>query len=150
MAPLGILTAIVAAIRVAGPSWSKSIIGRARENRAAVEVELMSSTSHEVCELWNGQGVIRTMGKPNIEQLIYIECMKDTPSFGFYTLESALAEEVLAIKSIFPYAMKISEIAPTKTLQKKLPPKTGLYGPSKSSGYPWTEKLMINRNPFWI
>ncbi len=44
MAPLGIVTAIVAAIRVGGPSWLKAIIGRAMESRAAVEAELMSST----------------------------------------------------------------------------------------------------------
>ena len=60
MAPLGILTAIVAAIRVGGPSWLRAVVGRARENRATVEVELMSSTSHEVCELWNGHGIVRT------------------------------------------------------------------------------------------
>src|SRR5437762_441362 len=48
MAPLGIITAIVGAIRVGGPGWLKAIIGRARENQAAVEVELMSSTSQDV------------------------------------------------------------------------------------------------------
>ncbi|KAF8248447.1 hypothetical protein K440DRAFT_583372, partial [Wilcoxina mikolae CBS 423.85] len=69
MAPLGILTAIVAAIRVGGPSWLRVVIGRARENRASVEVELMSSTSHEVCELWNGQGIVRTIGRPEIQQI---------------------------------------------------------------------------------
>jgi len=47
MAPLGIITAIVGAIRVGGASGLKSLIGRARETRAAAEVELMSSTSHE-------------------------------------------------------------------------------------------------------
>jgi hypothetical protein len=47
MAPLGIVTAIVGAIRVGGPVWLKAVIGRARENRAAAEIELMSSTSHE-------------------------------------------------------------------------------------------------------
>ena len=60
MAPLGIVTAIVAAIRVGGPPWLRAVVGRARENRATVEVEMMSSTSHEVCELWNGQGIVRT------------------------------------------------------------------------------------------
>jgi hypothetical protein len=47
IAPLGILTAIVAAIRIGGPSWLRSVVGRARENLAAAEIELMSSTSHE-------------------------------------------------------------------------------------------------------
>jgi len=43
MAPLGIITAIVGAIRVGGPDWLKAIVGRARETRASAEVELMSS-----------------------------------------------------------------------------------------------------------
>ena len=54
MAPLGVITAIVGAIRVAGPPILKALVGRARENGAAAEVDLMSSTSHDVCELWNG------------------------------------------------------------------------------------------------
>lgn len=62
MAPLGIITAIVGAIRVGGPSWLKAIIGRARESRAVAEAELMSSTSNDVCELWNGQEIVRVMG----------------------------------------------------------------------------------------
>lgn len=45
MAPLGIITALVGAIRVDGPVWLKAVIGRSRENRAAAEIELMSSTS---------------------------------------------------------------------------------------------------------
>ncbi|CAI0649871.1 unnamed protein product, partial [Colletotrichum noveboracense] len=47
MAPLGIITAIIGAIRVGGPSWLKAVIGRARENLAVAEAELMSSTSQE-------------------------------------------------------------------------------------------------------
>ena len=70
MAPLGILTAIVGAIRVGGPSWLRAIIGRAREPRAVAEAELMSSTSHEVCELWNGQEVVRVMGEGPIREFI--------------------------------------------------------------------------------
>jgi hypothetical protein len=63
MAPVGIITVIVSAIRVGGPSWLKAIIGRARENRAVYEAELMSSTSDEVSELWNGTEVVRVAGK---------------------------------------------------------------------------------------
>src|SRR5438876_4171674 len=70
MAPLGIITAIVGAIRVGGPGWLKSVIGRAREGLANVEVELMSSTSEDVCELWNGHSVVRVMGSPSIIELI--------------------------------------------------------------------------------
>lgn len=54
VAPLGIITIMIAAIRVGGPAWLRAIVGRARENRAQAEAELMLSTSREVCELWNG------------------------------------------------------------------------------------------------
>jgi hypothetical protein len=70
MAPLGVITAIVGAIRVAGPNWLKGIIGRARESRAAAEVELMSSTSNEVGELYNGQAIVKLMGKPPIHEIV--------------------------------------------------------------------------------
>lgn len=43
MVALGIITIISGAIRVAGPQWSRAVIGRARESRAVAEVELMSS-----------------------------------------------------------------------------------------------------------
>jgi hypothetical protein len=72
MAPLGILTIIVSAIRVGGPSWLKAIIGRARENLAAAEVELMSSTSEDVCELWNGSEIVRSLGSPPVREFILL------------------------------------------------------------------------------
>ncbi|CAI6089116.1 unnamed protein product [Clonostachys chloroleuca] len=72
MAPLGVITAIVGAIRVSGPSWLKAIIGRARETRAVAESELMSSTSKEVCELWNGQEIVRVMGEGPIREFIVL------------------------------------------------------------------------------
>ena len=72
MAPLGILTIIVSAIRVGGPSWLKAIIGRARENLAAAEVELMSSTSQDVCELWNGSEIVRSLGSPPVREFILL------------------------------------------------------------------------------
>ncbi|PNP80126.1 hypothetical protein FNYG_06537 [Fusarium nygamai] len=70
VAPLGIITVIVCAIRVGGPTWLRAIIGRARESFAVVEAEVMSSTSHEVCELWNGQEVVRVMGEGLIREFI--------------------------------------------------------------------------------
>ncbi|KAJ2906600.1 ankyrin repeat [Zalerion maritima] len=72
MVPLGIVTAIVGAIRVGGPHWLKAMIGRARESRAMAEAELMSSTSHEVCELWNGQEIVRIMGEGPIREFIIL------------------------------------------------------------------------------
>ncbi|RSL82168.1 hypothetical protein CEP51_005353 [Fusarium floridanum] len=72
MAPLGIVTIIVSAIRVSGPPILKAIIGRARESRAVAEAELMSSTSGEVCELWSGQQIVRVMGKGPIREFIIL------------------------------------------------------------------------------
>lgn len=81
MAPLGIVTAIVAAIRVGGPSWLRAVIGRARENLAISEAELMSSTSKEVCEVWNGQEVVRCMGlAPVVELICLLQYTNDTQS----------------------------------------------------------------------
>ncbi|CAG9996188.1 unnamed protein product [Clonostachys byssicola] len=70
MVPLGILTAITGAIRVYGPQVARSFIGRARESRALAEIEIMSSTSEEVCELFNGNSIVRAMGKPKITQFL--------------------------------------------------------------------------------
>jgi hypothetical protein len=81
MAPLGIITAIVSAIRVGGPSWLKAVIGRARENLAVAEADLMSSTSKEVCELWNGQEVVRCMGSAPVSEFICL-LPEDMPNSG--------------------------------------------------------------------
>ena len=66
---LGILTTIVRAIRVGGATWMKAIVGHARESEGAVKVELMTSTSSDVCELQNSQGVIRVLGSSPIIKL---------------------------------------------------------------------------------
>ncbi|KAF7524027.1 hypothetical protein G7054_g11554 [Neopestalotiopsis clavispora] len=70
MVPLGIITIITSAIRVGGPSFLKALIGRARENLAVAEQELMSSTSKEVCELWNGHEVVRCLGSCPVTEFI--------------------------------------------------------------------------------
>jgi hypothetical protein len=72
MGPLGIITIIISAIRVGGPKWLKALVGRARENLAAAEMELLSSTSKEVCELWNGSEVVRCMGKCSLTEFIIL------------------------------------------------------------------------------
>ncbi|KAF8533811.1 hypothetical protein BDD12DRAFT_759006 [Trichophaea hybrida] len=104
LAPLGILTTIVGAIRVGGPSWLKALIGRARETFATAEMEIMSSTSYEVCECWNGSTIVRVMGVPKIFELLFfldiyhgedeVEHRKDR-SFGLYTLEDAENQGIL-------------------------------------------------------
>lgn len=71
MAPLGLITAAVGVIRIGGAGWLKACIGRAREAYAVPELELLSSTSSEVCELWNGLTLVRVLGSPKIAELVY-------------------------------------------------------------------------------
>ncbi|KAJ4212988.1 hypothetical protein NW759_011249 [Fusarium solani] len=62
MGPLGIITTVVSAIRVGGGKRLKALIGRARESHSVAEQELLSSTSQNVCEMWNGQQIVRLIG----------------------------------------------------------------------------------------
>ncbi|KAH8663218.1 hypothetical protein BGZ61DRAFT_367833 [Ilyonectria robusta] len=72
MAPLGIITIVVSAIRVGGPMLLKAVVGRARENTAVAEMELMSSTSREVGELYNGESIVRCQGEAPVWEFIYL------------------------------------------------------------------------------
>ncbi|CAZ86102.1 unnamed protein product [Tuber melanosporum] len=96
MAPLGIVTAIVSAVRAGGPGWLKAVVGRARESRAVAEVELMSSTSHEVCELWNGEAIVRVMGSTKFAEILYFQDGADGKGGSkFFTLEAAKENGIL-------------------------------------------------------
>jgi len=75
MAPLGVLTIMVGAIRVAGPSFLRNLIGKAREPTGVAESEFLSSTSEDVCEIWDKRGVVRQVGSAKIRQVIF----DDTP-----------------------------------------------------------------------
>ncbi|KAF5624085.1 serine threonine phosphatase 6 regulatory ankyrin repeat subunit A [Fusarium tjaetaba] len=62
----------------------------------------MSSTSAEVGELFNGRGIVRTMGQPEIAQFIVFpdELLKEkkgaqNQSYGIHTLKSASQEGIL-------------------------------------------------------
>ncbi|KAL8811995.1 MAG: hypothetical protein Q9200_001361 [Gallowayella weberi] len=73
LAPLGILTGIVSAIRIGGYSWLKAIIGRAAESKAVAGRELTSATSSSICELWDGQSVVRVHGSPKVLTVVYLK-----------------------------------------------------------------------------
>ncbi|EHK20728.1 uncharacterized protein TRIVIDRAFT_153975, partial [Trichoderma virens Gv29-8] len=101
MAPLGIITTIVAAIRVGGPSWLKALIGRATENLAAAELELMSSSSKEVCELWNGRDVVRCAGSAPVWEFICLlpqTGVPKNPKITVMSLEEAEKDPYFYIK----------------------------------------------------
>lgn len=108
MCPTGVPTLIVSAIRVAGPNWLKAVIGRARENLSAAEIEIMSSTSNETCELWNGQMVVRCqgLGSGSIQQLITLipktwSDKKPHPKIEFKSIREAEKEGLICEFSEF-------------------------------------------------
>jgi hypothetical protein len=70
MAPMGLLTAIVSAIRVCGSPSLKAFVGRAQESAGAAELELLSCTSDATAELWNDGGIARVFGKPQILEVV--------------------------------------------------------------------------------
>jgi ankyrin repeat protein len=71
MAPMGILTAVVSAIRVCGTASLRAFIGRAQEGAGNAEAELCSSTSRDVCELYNNGGIARVFGRPKILEVVH-------------------------------------------------------------------------------
>lgn len=70
--PLGIITAIVSAIRVCGTPSLRAFIGRAQEGGGSAEAELCSSTSRDVCELYNNGGIARVFGRPKLLEFVYV------------------------------------------------------------------------------
>jgi hypothetical protein len=72
--PLGIPAAVTLAIRVSGSKFLKGAISQAGERMSSIEKDLLSSTSIEVCELWDGEKVVRLEEtKPLIQELIYVD-----------------------------------------------------------------------------
>lgn len=71
LAPIGTVTTVVAAIRVGGSSSLRALIGRSQEGDGIVEAELCTSTSRDVCELFNRGGIARVLGRPSILELVY-------------------------------------------------------------------------------
>ncbi|KAL7812129.1 hypothetical protein V8C44DRAFT_329801 [Trichoderma aethiopicum] len=71
MAPLGILTGVVSAIRVCGSPSLRAFIGRAQEGGGIAEAELCSSTSRDVCELYHNGAIVRVFGRPKILEIVH-------------------------------------------------------------------------------
>ncbi|KAL9078185.1 MAG: hypothetical protein Q9157_002908 [Trypethelium eluteriae] len=70
-APLGIVTIIVSAIRISGHPLLKAVIGRAHDSPADEEKDILSSTSREVREVWDGNRVIRQAGASQATEIVY-------------------------------------------------------------------------------
>lgn len=73
LAPLGILTAVVSAIRVRGNSTLRAFIGRAQEDPGTAERELLSCVSNSTAEIFSNSGVARITGKPKILEVLVNE-----------------------------------------------------------------------------
>jgi hypothetical protein len=91
VAPLGVITTLVSVIRVCGASSLRAFIGRAQEGAALAEAELCSSTSRDVCELYNNGGIARVLGRPSILEFVHDQHVgKDDflhDAAGIYTFE---------------------------------------------------------------
>ncbi|KAI5460300.1 hypothetical protein BGZ63DRAFT_414568 [Mariannaea sp. PMI_226] len=87
MAPMGILTAVVSAIRVCGSPSLRAFIGRAQEGGSNAEAELCSSTSRDVCELYNNGGIAKVFGRPKILEFVHDPINQDFENgqAGIYT-----------------------------------------------------------------
>ncbi|KAJ5455310.1 hypothetical protein N7475_010431 [Penicillium sp. IBT 31633x] len=97
MAPMGILTGVVSAIRVCGTPSLRAFIGRAQEGAGNAEAELCTSTSRDVCELYNSGGIARVFGRPKILEIVhdpdhdFSNPQDDT--VGIYTFQQYLKED---------------------------------------------------------
>lgn len=92
---MGIMTILVSAIRIAGIKRLKASIGGARESREIAEVELLSSTSYVVYEMWNGVEIVRSFGVPATSQFVIVKNDDDIhilPNFQAY-LQEILVEK---------------------------------------------------------
>ncbi|KLU86653.1 hypothetical protein MAPG_05665 [Magnaporthiopsis poae ATCC 64411] len=90
MAPLGILTAVVSAIRVCGGPSLRAFIGRAQEGGGIAEAELCSSTSRDVCELHQNGAIVRVFGRPKILEIVHdreaaLPDGSGPPDYGIYS-----------------------------------------------------------------
>lgn len=79
-APIGIITALVSAIRVRGSPSLRAFIGRAQEGGGNVEAELCSSTSRDVCELHSNGGIARVFGRPKLLEVV-LDCRPEQNDF---------------------------------------------------------------------
>ena len=69
--------------------WQLIVISSAREAKVSAELELLSSTSADVCEMWTGKEIVRLAGEPKTTEYIM-----DTTSGKIMSLTHALSEGI--------------------------------------------------------
>ncbi|KAL1968267.1 hypothetical protein VTN77DRAFT_2102 [Rasamsonia byssochlamydoides] len=80
LAPLGILTAVVSAIRVCGNPSLRAFIGRAQEDPGSAELELLSCVSETTAEIFSDGGIARVFGRPKVLEVVACSDDRDDPA----------------------------------------------------------------------
>lgn len=93
VAPIGIITAVVSAVRLCGSTARRAFIGRSQGGQRAVEAEFCTSTSRDLCEPFTRCGIERVLGCPSILELVYLPA--DSPSGSIADDASATTPELL-------------------------------------------------------
>ncbi|PGH09675.1 hypothetical protein AJ79_05641 [Helicocarpus griseus UAMH5409] len=109
MAPLGILTIVVSVIRVRGGPSLRAFIGRAQEGAGTTEAELCSSTSRDVCELYNNSGIARVFGRPKLLQISFEENAPDSAFHDVYKLDESGLKVEHAIAGIRTFEQQFND-----------------------------------------
>ena len=94
------------------PSTDMLLSHSARESRAAAELELLSATSGEVCEMWSGSQIVRVAGQPSTMQYIINRTVGPETVM---TLSEALKQNIY-IQSSSPTDTENSNAAPNLTI----------------------------------
>lgn len=151
ISPIGIVTAIVSVIRVAGcPAW-RAFVGRSQEDEAHVEAELCSSTSRNVGELYSNGAVARAFGKSTIAEVVHKE-PEDKDFYpggtaGIHTLPEYISQHG-HWSTERPETYKWSDIWSRKRLEK--PPAVSLsnleagFGSTDVPNFPISPNLSLN------
>ncbi|KAF6807956.1 ankyrin repeat domain-containing protein 28, partial [Colletotrichum plurivorum] len=149
MAPLGVITAVVSAIRVCGGSSLRAFIGRAQEGGGIAEAELCSSTSRDVCELYHNGAIVRVFGRPKILEIVHDRVAADkdfsrndqTPAkCGIYSSRECIGTERAGWKEIGKHSRE-----PRKTEER---PPDEEKGPSDTSGQQLASKASTDNDEF--
>lgn len=154
MAPLGILTAIGAVIRICGGASIRAFIGKAQEGQGRAEAELCSSTSADICELWDRGGIARIFGRPKILELVHDrrnDDFYDSPASSVVGGHSTLVvrRPVAGLFSFKDYLRARGEAAEWKEVGP--PPRDGEAGLDNFAPNPnLSLNVGIKKQPQWV
>lgn len=153
-APLGIITAVVSAIRVYGTPSLRAFIGKAQEGAGVAEAELCSSTSRDVCELYSNGGIARVFGRPKLLEIIH----NPLEPFEEFFPNSVITKGKAGIYSFQDYFTRGSKKQDWQLCSSDAKKRSsGKYGPDeqRNACFAPNPNLSLNigivpRSPFWF